>query len=77
MLELLILIMYCCHTHSLSLSYTNIHAYTREFPQINQTLVKVDEVIKEFTNGLKDKEIFDCVNFIIVSDHGELLIVVT
>ena len=55
----------------LSLSLTQTHT------QINQALVKVDEVIKEFTDGLKGKEIFDCVNFIIVSDHGELLIVMT
>ena len=58
-------------THSFSFTHTYTHMNTHE--QVNQALVKVDEVIKEFTNGLKEKEIFDCVNFIIVSDHGELL----
>ena len=62
-------------TRSLFLFHTYI--CTHKHTQVNQALVKVDEVIKEFTDGLKEKEIFDCVNFIIVSDHGELLNVVT
>ena len=73
---MLILIMYHCH-HLLTHSVSHTHTYTCEHTQVNQALVKVDMVIKEFTDGLKEKEIFDCVNFIIVSDHGELLIVMT
>ena len=51
--------------------------YTHKHTQVNQALVKVDGVIKEFIDCLKKKKIFDCVNFIIVSDHGELLNIVT
>ena len=40
--------------------------------QVNDALKRVDTVIEKFINGLKDREIYDCVNFIIVSDHGEL-----
>ena len=40
--------------------------------QVNEALKRVDTVIEKFINGLKDRDIYDCVNFIIVSDHGEL-----
>ena len=40
--------------------------------QVNDALQRVDTVIEKFINGLKNREIYDCVNFIILSDHGEL-----
>ena len=38
--------------------------------QVNDTLREVDGVIGAFISGLKDRGVYDCVNMILVTDHG-------
>ena len=43
---------------------------------MNIALTKVDSlVIKPLVNGLKERGIYDCVNMIIVSDHGKSFLI--
>ncbi|XP_062520238.1 uncharacterized protein LOC134195249 [Corticium candelabrum] len=47
------------------------HISGPESHEVNIALTKVDSlVIKPLINGLKERGIYDCVNMIIVSDHG-------
>ena len=39
--------------------------------QVDAALGRVDEVVEDLLLGLKERDIYDCVNVIIVSDHGE------
>lgn len=39
--------------------------------QVDAALGRVDEVIEDLLVELKEKDIYDCVNIVIVSDHGE------
>ena len=41
--------------------------------QVDAALGRVDEVIEDLIVELKSRDIYDCVNIIIVSDHGETL----
>ena len=41
--------------------------------QVNETLTKVDNSIGRLVKGLKERGIYDCVNLIVVSDHGKIL----
>ena len=43
--------------------------------QVNDTLREVDGVIGAFISGLKDRGVFDCVNMLLVTDHGECVCV--
>lgn len=42
--------------------------------QVNTALVGVDETVKSLFAGLEERGIADCVNVMIVSDHGETII---
>ena len=42
--------------------------------QVDAVLGRVDEVIENLIVELKERDIYDCVNIIIVSDHGEILV---
>ena len=39
--------------------------------QVDAALGRVDEVVEDLLLGLKERDIYNCVNVIIVSDHGE------
>ena len=43
--------------------------------QVNDALREVDGVIGAFISGLKDRGVFDCVNMLLVTDHGECVCV--
>ena len=50
---------------------TYIHTHTCAHTcQINDTLVYADNLVKIIFDGLKERGIEECVNAIIVSDHG-------
>ncbi len=38
--------------------------------EVNSTLPVIDQVIQTFFNGLEERGIRDCVNVLLVSDHG-------
>ena len=42
--------------------------------QVDAALGRVDEVIEDLIVELKARDIYDCVNIIIVSDHGKILV---
>jgi len=42
--------------------------------EVNAALVRVDETVKSLFAGLEKRGIADCVNVMIVSDHGETVI---
>ena len=44
------------------------------FFQVNNSLGVVDSAVSALINKLKENNIYDCVNIIIVSDHGELML---
>lgn len=46
-------------------THTHTHWY-----QLNETLVYTDNLVKIIYDGLKERGIEECVNIIIVSDHG-------
>ena len=51
----------------------NISGYTViwiQFVQVNAALSRVDNTMKSLFEGLKERGVEDCVNIIIVSDHG-------
>jgi len=45
--------------------------------QVNQSITMVDNSLGQLLDGLKDRNILDCVNVIITSDHGEVVIVMS
>ncbi|XP_065906143.1 bis(5'-adenosyl)-triphosphatase enpp4-like isoform X2 [Dysidea avara] len=46
------------------------HKYGPDSVQVNNSIMIVDEAIGELLEGLKDRSILDCINFVITSDHG-------
>lgn len=46
------------------------HAHGPDSPELNATLGVVDKAIARLWEGLQQRNISDCVNIIIVSDHG-------
>lgn len=48
--------------------------YLIHFFQVNNSLGVVDSAVSVLINKLKENNIYDCVNIIIVSDHGELML---
>ena len=52
-------------THTHTHTHTHSHWY-----QLNETLVYTDNLVKIIYDGLKERGIEECVNIIIVSDHG-------
>ena len=44
------------------------------FFQVNTSLGVVDSAVSVLIDKLKEDNIYDCVNIIIVSDHGELIL---
>ena len=40
--------------------------------QVNQSITMVDNTLGLLLDGLKERNISDCVNLIITSDHGEV-----
>jgi len=45
--------------------------------QVNQSITMVDKSLGQLLDGLKDRNILDCVNVIITSDHGEVVMVMS
>ena len=50
-----------------------VNVVTANGMQVDAALGRVDEVIETLIVELKERDIFDCVNIIIVSDHGKML----
>ena len=46
------------------------HVYGVESPEVNKEIVRVDRAIGRLVQGLQNNSILDCVNLIVVSDHG-------
>ena len=66
---------YTCVLACISCTFSTLPVYCR-IPlsyhiQVNDSLVKVDRDLGVLIAGLKQRQILDCVNIIITSDHGE------
>jgi len=45
--------------------------------QVDQSITMVDRTLGQLLDGLKEQNILDCVNIIITSDHGEVVMVMS
>ena len=55
---------------SLSLSPFSPLSYTLSILQVNEILTYLDQTVESLFAGLKERGVEECVNVIIVSDHG-------
>ncbi|XP_042225372.1 venom phosphodiesterase 2-like [Homarus americanus] len=46
------------------------HIYGPDAPMLNTMLTRVDNMVKRLLDGLKVRNLFSCVNLLVVSDHG-------
>ena len=60
----------CVSTWNLSISLVTHDTYLHALFQVAAALGRVDEVIEDIIVRLKAKDIYVCVNIVVVSDHG-------